>query len=67
MPIIVDVLETEHANKLIMDQDTMVEMLQAELRTSAAPSPSASSRISSSDRCKERGTIDLLDNLRRLR
>jgi hypothetical protein len=47
-----------------MDQEEMVEMLQAKLRASTTPSLSASSRIPSSDRCKEQGTIDLLDNLR---
>jgi hypothetical protein len=47
-----------------MDQEAMNEMLLAELRDYTAPSPSASSRIPSSDGCKEQGTFDPLDILR---
>jgi hypothetical protein len=64
VPIFIEVLEAEPGAKLIMDQEAMNEMLLAELRDYTAPSPSASSRIPSSDGCKEQGTFDPLDILR---
>jgi hypothetical protein len=65
VPIIIEVLEAEPGAKLIMDQEAMDEMLLDELHYYTAPFPSASSsRIPSTDGCKEQGTIDLLDILR---